>query len=237
MSILQSSSSRPAARIRFASTWRASGYPDLQRSRLRQTRRAHGLYRGKRCTPGACAFWPSAATGRANSPSRHPKPEAYVAGARTCCARDSGHVHRFVRAIRTRAAARSRLAHGRVETPAFMPVGTAERSRVSRRPTCAIGALNRPWPTRITSGCAPGSKPLPGCGRPASRSCAWDRPILTYSGGFQVFSLESRRTLDDDGCRFRSHLDGSETSFHARRTSSRSKKRSASTWRWRSTFA
>ncbi len=41
----------------------------------------------------------------------------------------------------------------------------------------------------------------------------WDLPILTDSGGFQVFSLESRRTLDDDGVRFRSHLDGSEHHF------------------------
>jgi queuine tRNA-ribosyltransferase len=42
---------------------------------------------------------------------------------------------------------------------------------------------------------------------------AWDRPILTDSGGFQVFSLESRRKLDDDGVTFRSHLDGSEHRF------------------------
>ena len=42
---------------------------------------------------------------------------------------------------------------------------------------------------------------------------AWDGPILTDSGGFQVFSLESRRTLDDDGVTFRSHLDGSEHRF------------------------
>jgi queuine tRNA-ribosyltransferase len=41
----------------------------------------------------------------------------------------------------------------------------------------------------------------------------WSGPILTDSGGFQVFSLESRRVLDDDGVRFRSHLDGSEHRF------------------------
>jgi len=45
------------------------------------------------------------------------------------------------------------------------------------------------------------------------RFMAWDRPILTDSGGFQVFSLESRRTLDDDGVTFRSHLDGSTHRF------------------------
>jgi queuine tRNA-ribosyltransferase len=41
----------------------------------------------------------------------------------------------------------------------------------------------------------------------------WDGPILTDSGGFQVFSLEGRRKLDDDGVTFRSHLDGSEHRF------------------------
>jgi queuine tRNA-ribosyltransferase len=45
------------------------------------------------------------------------------------------------------------------------------------------------------------------------RFMAWDRPILTDSGGFQVFSLESRREVDDDGVTFRSHLDGSEHRF------------------------
>ena len=42
---------------------------------------------------------------------------------------------------------------------------------------------------------------------------AWDGPVLTDSGGFQVFSLESRRTLDDEGVTFRSHVDGSEHRF------------------------
>src|SRR5439155_2855738 len=41
------------------------------------------------------------------------------------------------------------------------------------------------------------------------RFIGWTRPILTDSGGYQVFSLASRRTIDEDGARFRSHLDGS----------------------------
>jgi queuine tRNA-ribosyltransferase len=45
------------------------------------------------------------------------------------------------------------------------------------------------------------------------RFMAWERPILTDSGGFQVFSLESRREVDDDGVTFRSHIDGSEHRF------------------------
>jgi queuine tRNA-ribosyltransferase len=45
------------------------------------------------------------------------------------------------------------------------------------------------------------------------RFMAWDGPILSDSGGFQVFSLESRRKLDDDGVTFRSHIDGTEHRF------------------------
>ncbi len=45
------------------------------------------------------------------------------------------------------------------------------------------------------------------------RFMAWDGPILTDSGGFQIFSLEGRRKLDDDGVTFASHLDGSEHRF------------------------
>jgi queuine tRNA-ribosyltransferase len=45
------------------------------------------------------------------------------------------------------------------------------------------------------------------------RFMSWNGPILTDSGGFQVFSLESRRTLDDDGVTFSSHLDGSAQRF------------------------
>lgn len=40
------------------------------------------------------------------------------------------------------------------------------------------------------------------------RFCSWDRPILTDSGGFQVFSLAGCRKLSEEGCRFSSHIDG-----------------------------
>jgi queuine tRNA-ribosyltransferase len=45
---------------------------------------------------------------------------------------------------------------------------------------------------------------------------AWDGPILTDSGGFQVFSLEGMRRVDEDGVEFRSHIDGSPRPLHAR---------------------
>jgi queuine tRNA-ribosyltransferase len=99
--------------------------------------------------------------------------------------------------------------HGVVRTPAFMPVGTAgtvkgvsawDLERLA--PEMVLGntyhLLLRPGLDRIVR--------LGGL----HRVLAWDGPILTDSGGFQVFSLAGRRTMDRDGVTFRSHLDGSE---------------------------
>ena len=44
----------------------------------------------------------------------------------------------------------------------------------------------------------------------------WDRPILTDSGGFQVFSLSEMRKITEEGVHFRSHLNGDKSSFHPR---------------------
>ena len=63
----------------------------------------------------------------------------------------------------------------------------------------------------------PGHKTIAGLGG-LHRFMSWDRPILTDSGGFQVFSLASLRKLSDDGVVFRSHLDGSEHVFTAEST-------------------
>jgi queuine tRNA-ribosyltransferase len=104
------------------------------------------------------------------------------------------------------------LAHGLVETPAFMPVGTAATVKgLTPDDLRNVGAqiiLSNTYhlwlrPGRATLEAAGGLHAFMG----------WDRPILTDSGGFQVFSLESRRVLDDEGVRFRSHLDGSEHVF------------------------
>jgi queuine tRNA-ribosyltransferase len=104
------------------------------------------------------------------------------------------------------------LAHGLVETPAFMPVGTAATVKgLTPDDLREVGAqivLSNTYhlwlrPGRATLEAAGGLHAFMG----------WDRPILTDSGGFQVFSLESRRVLDDEGVRFRSHLDGSEHAF------------------------
>jgi len=104
------------------------------------------------------------------------------------------------------------LAHGDVETPAFMPVGTA----------ATIKGLTpddlRAFGTQIVLAntyhlwLRPGRETIEALGGLHAFMC-WDRNILTDSGGFQVFSLESRRELSEHGVRFRSHLDGSEHEF------------------------
>jgi queuine tRNA-ribosyltransferase len=99
-------------------------------------------------------------------------------------------------------------AHGVIETPAFMPVGTqgtvkAVLPRDLKEMGCQILLGNtyhlylRPGAERI--------RELGGL----HRFMNWDGPILTDSGGYQVFSLGTMRTLSEEGVRFRSHLDGS----------------------------
>jgi queuine tRNA-ribosyltransferase len=107
---------------------------------------------------------------------------------------------------------RLRLAHGVVETPCFMPVGTVAAVKGltpaelrESRTQIVLANTYHLWlrPSRAAIEAAGG----------IHRFMAWDAPILTDSGGFQVFSLESRRKLDDDGVTFQSHLDGSEHRF------------------------
>jgi queuine tRNA-ribosyltransferase len=104
------------------------------------------------------------------------------------------------------------LTHGNVETPAFMPVGTiASVKGLTPRDLRECGAqivLSNTYHLWLR----PGRETIVAAGG-LHQFMAWDRPILTDSGGYQVFSLESRRTLDDDGVTFRSHLDGSAHRF------------------------
>jgi queuine tRNA-ribosyltransferase len=107
---------------------------------------------------------------------------------------------------------RLELTHGVVETPAFMPVGTVATVKgLTPRDLREAGAqivLSNTYHLWLR----PGRETLAAAGG-LHRFMAWDRPILTDSGGFQIFSLESRRTLDDDGVTFRSHIDGSTHRF------------------------
>jgi queuine tRNA-ribosyltransferase len=107
---------------------------------------------------------------------------------------------------------RLQLAHGAVETPAFMPVGTAATVKgLTPRDLTELGAqivLANTYHLWLR----PGRDLIVELGG-LHAFMRWERPILTDSGGFQVFSLESKRKLDDEGVRFRSHLDGSEHLF------------------------
>ena len=102
--------------------------------------------------------------------------------------------------------------HGDVPTPVFCPVGThATVKAVSPRDLRDLGT------TQILANAyhlhlRPGDELIAELGG-LHTFMAWDRPILTDSGGYQVFSLADRREIDADGVTFRSHIDGSEERF------------------------
>lgn len=99
-------------------------------------------------------------------------------------------------------------AHGAVATPVFMPVGTqASVKALSSADISALGAeviLGNTYHLALR----PGADAVAALGG-LHRFMAWPRAILTDSGGFQVFSLRERRTVDEEGVTFRSHIDGS----------------------------
>jgi len=98
--------------------------------------------------------------------------------------------------------------HGVVETPVFMPVGTQGTVKaMTARDLEEVGAsiiLGNTYHLYLR----PGDDLIARRGG-LHRFMGWSRPLLTDSGGYQVFSLAARRTLGEDGVRFRSHLDGS----------------------------
>src|SRR2546429_9021189 len=99
------------------------------------------------------------------------------------------------------------LPHGTVETPVFMPVGTQGTVRaLSPTDLRAAGAtlvLANAYHLHVR----PGEQVVAKLGG-LHRFMGWARPLLTDSGGFQVFSLEGFRRVDDDGVEFQSHVDG-----------------------------
>lgn len=100
-------------------------------------------------------------------------------------------------------------AHGKVETPAFMAVGT--RATVKAMTVDELKACG----TQVVLGntyhlhLRPGEKLIQRQGG-LHKFMRWDGPILTDSGGFQVFSLAKLRTLTEEGVEFRSHIDGNK---------------------------
>jgi queuine tRNA-ribosyltransferase len=110
----------------------------------------------------------------------------------------------------TSGAARSgslKLPHGTVQTPVFMPVGTQATVRtLSPADLKAVGAqivLANTYHLHVR----PGEDVIEQLGG-LHKFMAWERPLLTDSGGFQVFSLEGFRQVDEDGVEFQSHIDG-----------------------------
>ncbi len=109
------------------------------------------------------------------------------------------------------------LPHGVVQTPVFMPVGTAATVK-----TVEGGVLERLGPDERGAEIIlantyhlylrPGHELIRRLGG-VHRFMSWNRPMLTDSGGFQVFSLAKLRKVTDDGVEFRSHLDGSKHFF------------------------
>ena len=104
-------------------------------------------------------------------------------------------------------------AHGEIETPIFMPVGTCGSVKGVH-----FSELRNEVKAQIILGntyhlyLRPGLDILRQSGG-LHRFNTWDRPILTDSGGFQVFSLTGIRKLREEGCEFRSHIDGSKHFF------------------------
>lgn len=103
--------------------------------------------------------------------------------------------------------------HGTIETPIFMPVGTlgsvkAVHMHELRDDIKAQIILGNTYHLYLR----PGMDVLEQAGG-LHRFNGWDRPILTDSGGFQVFSLSANRKLTEEGAHFRSHIDGSKHLF------------------------
>ena len=98
--------------------------------------------------------------------------------------------------------------HGTVQTPVFMNVGTqaAIKGGISARDLEEVGCqveLSNTYHLHVR----PGDKLIKGQGG-LHKFMTWDKPILTDSGGFQVFSLAVLRKIKEEGVNFNSHVDG-----------------------------
>lgn len=104
--------------------------------------------------------------------------------------------------------------HGKIQTPIFMPVGTAGSVKAVH-----MKDVKDDVKAQIILGntyhlyLRPGLKVMEQAGG-LHKFNGWDRPILTDSGGYQVYSLSDRRKLDESGVIFQSHIDGSRHNFN-----------------------
>ncbi len=103
--------------------------------------------------------------------------------------------------------------HGKIQTPIFMPVGTAGAVKAVH-----IKELNEDVKAQIILGntyhlyLRPGLEVIKNAGG-LHKFNGWDKPLLTDSGGYQVYSLSKTRKLNEDGVIFNSHIDGSKHNF------------------------
>lgn len=106
-------------------------------------------------------------------------------------------------------AAEIKTDHGNIQTPIFMPVGT-----IGSVKGVHFNELKNDIKAQIILGntyhlyLRPGLEVLNGAGG-LHKFIGWDRPILTDSGGYQVYSLSARRKITEEGVKFKSHIDGS----------------------------
>ncbi|MCR4816569.1 MAG: tRNA guanosine(34) transglycosylase Tgt [Bacteroidales bacterium] len=103
--------------------------------------------------------------------------------------------------------------HGEIKTPIFMPVGTVGSVKAVHQHELRSGIdasiiLGNTYHLYLR----PGMDVLRAAGG-LHRFMGWERPILTDSGGFQVFSLADNRKISEEGCTFKSHIDGSRHIF------------------------
>jgi len=110
-------------------------------------------------------------------------------------------------------AGRITTAHGEIETPIFMPVGTlgtvkGVHQHELKEDTKAQIILGNTYHLYMR----PGTSILETAGG-LHQFIGWDRPILTDSGGYQVYSLADNRKITEEGVRFKSHIDGSSHFF------------------------
>ena len=106
--------------------------------------------------------------------------------------------------------------HGAVRTPAFMPVGTAGTVKGVTPDQLKAAGVEMVLANTYHLLLRPGPETVAGLGG-LHAMMAWDGPILTDSGGYQVFSLADLRKIDDGGVVFQSHIDGSPVQLSPRR--------------------
>lgn len=109
-------------------------------------------------------------------------------------------------------AANFQTPHGSIDTPVFMPVGTLGTVKALDPDDLTAAGASMVLANTYHLHLRPGDDVVRDLGG-LHRFMAWDGPILTDSGGFQVFSLEGLRNVDEDGVEFRSHIDGSRRRF------------------------